>query len=185
MADSHQRRPSSSLSSPSSRSSLDSRPTPQRANSHNMRLSPSPSPGHAHRPSFTEQLRGMPPSPRQQRHLSLSQVQVQDLLNNPPTASQSDPKFAGRDWQHISVGELVNPEDVHFVEFETGIEDATNVGGMAMSEIETASADTDHSNSQTQAYLSFSSGRANPNNQLLAPSTTVIWRNICSLLLAN
>ncbi|KAG8529210.1 uncharacterized protein KY384_005845 [Bacidia gigantensis] len=92
-----------------------------------MRLSPSPSASHNHRPSFTEQLRGAPPSPRQQRHLSLSQSQVLDLLNNPPTAGQADPKFAGRDWQHIVVGELVATEDVHFVEFDTGIEEATNV----------------------------------------------------------
>lgn len=124
---------SSSLSSPSSSSNLElrPRPTPQRSNSHNMRLSPSPSPvnqghGHAHRPSFTEQLRH-PPSPRQQRHQSLSQSQFNDLINNPPTAGQGDPRFAGKDWQRITVGELVNPEDLLFVELDTGIEEATNV----------------------------------------------------------
>ena len=124
---------SSSLSSPSSSSNLElrPRPTPQRSNSHNMRLSPSPSPvnhghGHAHRPSFTEQLRH-PPSPRQQRHQSLSQSQFTDLINNPPTAGQGDPRFAGKDWQRITVGELVNPEDLLFVELDTGIEEATNV----------------------------------------------------------
>ena len=69
----------------------------------------------------------MPPSPRQQRHMSLSQAQIQDLLNNPPTAGQADPKFAGRDWQHITVGELVDPEDLRFVELDTGVEEATNV----------------------------------------------------------
>ena len=69
----------------------------------------------------------MPPSPRQNRHLSLSQVQIQDLLDNPPTKGHADPRFAGRDWQHISVGELVVPEDLRFVELDTGVEDATNV----------------------------------------------------------
>ena len=93
-----------------------------------MRLPHMPSPvhGHAHRQSFTEQMRGLPPSPRASRHLSLSQAQIQDLLNNPPTAGTADPAFAGRDWQHISVGELVH-KDVTFVELDTGVEAATNV----------------------------------------------------------
>lgn len=69
----------------------------------------------------------MPPSPRQNRHLSFPQAQVQDLLNNPPTSGHSDPKFVGRDWQHISVGELCDEEDLRFVELDTGVEDATNV----------------------------------------------------------
>ena len=69
----------------------------------------------------------MPPSPRQNRHPSLSQVQIQDLFDNPPTSGHADPRFAGRNWQHISVGELVVPEDLRFVELDTGIEDATNV----------------------------------------------------------
>jgi len=93
-----------------------------------MRLAQSPSPSHSHRQSFTEQMRGLPPSPRAHRHLSLSQAQIQDLVNNPPTAGSADPAFAGRDWQHISVGELVNPGDLHFVELDTGVEAATNVG---------------------------------------------------------
>ena len=71
-------------------------------------------------------MRGLPPSPRANRHLSLSQSQIQDLLNNPPTAGTADPAFTGRDWQHISVGELVN-QDVIFVELDTGVEAATNV----------------------------------------------------------
>lgn len=69
----------------------------------------------------------MPPSPRQNRHLSLSQTQIQDLVNNPPTSGHSDPNFVGRDWQHISVGELCDEEDLRFVELDTGVEDATNV----------------------------------------------------------
>lgn len=70
----------------------------------------------------------MPPSPRAIRHLSFSQAQMQDLLNNPPTAGEADPAFAGRDWQHIGVGELVNSRDLLFVELDTSVEAATNVG---------------------------------------------------------
>ena len=57
----------------------------------------------------------------------MSEVQILNLLNNPPTAGSADPKFAGRDWQHIAVGELVQPEDLRWVEVDTGVEDATNV----------------------------------------------------------
>lgn len=53
---------------------------------------------------------------------------MQDLMNNPPTAGSADPAFAGRDWQHISVRELVNPKDLLFVELNTSVEAATNVG---------------------------------------------------------
>ena len=111
----------------SPRSSEESiRSTPSRNPS--TRIGHTPSPSQSHRQSFTEQLRGMPPSPRQNRHLSFSQAQMQDLLNNPPTAGSADPAFAGRDWQTISVGELINPEDLRFVELDTGVEAATNVG---------------------------------------------------------
>ena len=52
---------------------------------------------------------------------------MQDLLNNPPTAGHADPRFEGRNWQHISVGELMNKDDLRFVELDTGVEEATNV----------------------------------------------------------
>ena len=84
---------------------------------------PSPSP---HRQSFSE-LRGIPPSPRASRQLSLSSAGIQELLNNPPRSGAADPKFVGRDWHDIVVGELVDLKDLHFVEVDTGIEDATNV----------------------------------------------------------
>ena len=86
------------------------------------------SPSQSHRQSFTDQLRGFPPSPRSTRHLSLSQLQIQELLNNPPKSSSADPAFAGRDWQHISIGELVHEKDLLFVEWDTSVEAATNVG---------------------------------------------------------
>jgi hypothetical protein len=49
------------------------------------------------------------------------------LIDNPPPPKNVDPAFIGRDWQQISIGELVSPEDLRFVEMDTGIEEATNV----------------------------------------------------------
>ncbi len=94
--------------------------------------SPSLRLGHAsnaaspHRQSFSESLRGLPPSPRSQRHPSLTQAAVQELLNNPPINAPADPAFVGRDWRTIQVGELVNAIDLQFVELDTGVEAATN-----------------------------------------------------------
>ena len=86
--------------------------------------------GHAssHRQSFAENLRGLPSSPRSQRHPSLTQAAIQDLLNHPPTAKQQNPRFAGRDWRDIAIGELVTGEDVKWVDMDTSVEDATKVG---------------------------------------------------------
>lgn len=70
----------------------------------------------------------MPSSPRGIRQLSMNEAQIRDLMNNPPTVGSADPKFAGRDWQHIAVGELVQPEDLRWVEVDTGVEEATNAG---------------------------------------------------------
>ncbi len=117
---------SSSSSLDRSLSIAEPRPIPSRSPS--GRRGHLPSPSQSHRQSFTDQLRGLPPSPRSARHLSLSQLQIQELLNNPPTAGSADPAFAGRDWQHISVGELVDPTDLLFVELDTSVEAATNVG---------------------------------------------------------
>ncbi len=38
-----------------------------------------------------------------------------------------DPRFAGRNWQDVKVKELVNPDDLRFVDIDTGIEAATNL----------------------------------------------------------
>lgn len=84
-----------------------------------------PSPAAQHRQSFNEHLRGLPPSPRSQRQPSLSQLTVQDLIDNPP--ARIDPAFAGRDWRTVNIAELVSPEDLRFVEIDTGVEAATNV----------------------------------------------------------
>jgi hypothetical protein len=56
----------------------------------------------------------------------LSQQALQDLLNNPPTKG-GDPKFAGRDWKGIRVGEIVDESLVRFVEYDTSVEEATDV----------------------------------------------------------
>ncbi|KAL9015921.1 MAG: hypothetical protein Q9185_006711 [Variospora sp. 1 TL-2023] len=96
-----------------------SRSSPARLN-HTSSLS-------SHRQSFTESLRGHPPSPRATRQPSFSQAQLQELLNNPPTAGTADPTFSGRDWQTIGVSELCDPADLRWVEFDSGVEDATNL----------------------------------------------------------
>ena len=92
-----------------------------------MRLNTLPTPSPTHRHSFSDQIRGVPPSPRSSRQFSLSSAAIQDLLNNPPKGGSADPAFLGRDWHGISVGELVDAKDVRFVGLDTGIEDATNV----------------------------------------------------------
>ncbi|KAI1412678.1 hypothetical protein F5Y13DRAFT_41390 [Hypoxylon sp. FL1857] len=80
---------------------------------------------HSHRSSFAENLRGLPPSPRNQRHPSFTQAAIQELLNHPPAPRQHNPRFAGRDWRDVAVGELVSKDDVSWVELDTSVEDAT------------------------------------------------------------
>lgn len=81
----------------------------------------------SHRSSFAENLRSHPPSPRSQRHPSFTQAAVQELLNHPPATKPGNPKFVGRDWRQIRVGELVSKDDVRFVESSIGVEEATKV----------------------------------------------------------
>ena len=66
-----------------------------------------------------------------ERNQSLTQVQIQELIDNPPTKGMGDgaeERFKGRAWQGITVGELCEEGDLRWVELETGVEDATNVG---------------------------------------------------------
>lgn len=86
-----------------------------------------PPANHQHRQSLSETLRGPPGSPRTRRQPSLSQSAIQSLIDNPPPPKNVDPAFIGRDWREISIGELVSPADLQFVELDTGIEEATNV----------------------------------------------------------
>lgn len=89
-------------------------------------LRTSSSPHMGHRQSFAENLRGVPQSPRAHRKPSLSQQALQDLLNNPPTKNGA-PEFVGREWRTIHVGEIVHPEQVRFVEYDTSVEEATKI----------------------------------------------------------
>lgn len=83
----------------------------------------------AHRQSFAENLRNVPPSPRH-RHPSLTQAAIQDLLNHPPSGNRHmNAKFVGREWRDISIGEMVSPDDVWWVEMDSSVEEATMVRG--------------------------------------------------------
>lgn len=109
----------------SPRSSTDTRSS---RNQNQLRVSHMPPANHQHRQSLSETLRGPPGSPRNRRQPSLTQSAIQSLIDNPPPPKNVDPAFIGRDWREISIGELVSPEDLQFVELDTGIEEATNVG---------------------------------------------------------
>ncbi|KAI8627490.1 hypothetical protein F5Y19DRAFT_167459 [Xylariaceae sp. FL1651] len=80
---------------------------------------------HSHRSSFAENLRGIPSSPRANRHPSFTQSAIQDLLNNPPAPRHHNPRFAGRDWRDVAIGELISKDDVRWVDMDTSVEDAT------------------------------------------------------------
>lgn len=81
--------------------------------------------GHVHRHSFAENQRHpAPPSPRTQRHPSLTQQAIQEFSNHP----RGNGQFAGRDWRDITLGELADPEDVRWAELDTSVQDATMVG---------------------------------------------------------
>jgi hypothetical protein len=90
-----------------------------------LKMAGSPDP-RSHRGSFAEQMRGTPSSPRATRQPSLTQQALQDLLNNPPTKG-GDAKFQGRDWKTVHLGEIVDSSLVRFAEYDTSVEDATNV----------------------------------------------------------
>src|SRR4051812_4556922 len=90
---------------------------PERSNSQ----SSSHRSGHipAHRTSFAEtHPPPPPPSPRPQRPPSFTQQAVQDLLNRPPTHAHQNPRFAGRDWRNVAVGELASLADVSWAELD-------------------------------------------------------------------
>ncbi|KAL7783092.1 hypothetical protein V8C37DRAFT_406720 [Trichoderma ceciliae] len=79
----------------------------------------------AHRQSFTDNFRNLPPSPRH-RHPSLTQAAIQDLLNHPPSTSRhQNSKFIGREWGDITIGELVSSDDIRWIEIECSVEEAT------------------------------------------------------------
>lgn len=102
-------------------------PPPHRTPSSSSLHKASMSSAHNHRSSFAENLRGLPSSPRSQRHPSFTQSAIQDLLNHPPASRQHNPRFAGRDWRDIAAGELISDDDVRWVNMDTSVEDASMV----------------------------------------------------------
>ncbi|KAI8953265.1 hypothetical protein F4801DRAFT_576719 [Xylaria longipes] len=100
-------------------------PPPQRTPSSSSLHKSSIASAHSHRSSFAENLRGLPSSPRSHRHPSFTQAALQDLLNHPPASRQHNPRFAGRDWFDIAIGELVSDDDVRWVDMNTSVEDAS------------------------------------------------------------
>ncbi|KAH6844835.1 hypothetical protein B0I37DRAFT_312262 [Chaetomium sp. MPI-CAGE-AT-0009] len=79
----------------------------------------------AHRQSFAENQRHPPPSPRNHRHPSLTQQALLELMNHPPTNRHPNPRYAGRDWRDITLGELAVPEDVRWADLGLSVQDAT------------------------------------------------------------
>ncbi|KAF4992091.1 hypothetical protein FGRMN_7442 [Fusarium graminum] len=121
---------STSLNSATSGSSSTNKPPTlsQRSPSVSISSGSGPSSLSAHRQSFAENLRNAPSSPRSQRHPSFTQAALQELLNHPPAGNKhANPKFAGRDWRDVAVGELVSPDDIKWVEFDSSVEEATKL----------------------------------------------------------
>lgn len=85
----------------------------------------------AHRQSFADNQRYPPPSPRTHRHPSFTQQAIQDLMNNPPTNRHANPRYAGRDWRDLPIGEFASPEEVRWVEYDTSVEEATMVSNLS------------------------------------------------------
>ncbi|KAL4881427.1 hypothetical protein BJY04DRAFT_188882 [Aspergillus karnatakaensis] len=159
----------SNLTSP--RTSIDSRPPS--IGGRTPRLSQVSS-NHQHRQSFSESLRAAPGSPRARRQPSLTQAAIQSLIDNPPAPQNANPAFAGRDWRDISIGELVSPDDLKFVEVDTGIEEATNIlidsGAPVLlirdtPEQKTAVGTFDYNDLNT--YLLLAAGLTRPDEELL------------------
>ncbi|XRM41776.1 cell separation during budding [Aspergillus tubingensis] len=160
----------SNVTSP--RSSTDSR-TPS-ASVRSLRLF-SHAPNHQHRQSISDTLRATPGSPRARRQPSLTQAAIQSLIDNPPAPNNANPAFVGRDWREISIGELVSPDDLKFVDIDTGIEEATNIlidtGAPVLLIRESPqhkSAVGTFDYADLNAYLLLAAGLTQPNEELLA-----------------
>ncbi|KAK5653519.1 hypothetical protein OQA88_8778 [Cercophora sp. LCS_1] len=127
-----------------------------------------------HRQSFVENQR-YPPSPRAQRHPSFTQQAIQDLILNPPSNRHANPKFAGRDWRDIALGELEIYE-AKWAELDTSVEETTmkliknNPGNVVLIR-ETSSSKTAISTfdpSDLNAYLLVVVGLAKPDEEHIA-----------------
>jgi hypothetical protein len=135
----------------------------------------------SHRQSFAENLRNIPPSPRQ-RHQSLSQAAVQELMNNPPSANKHlDPKFANREWRDITIGELVSPSDVRWMEMDNTVEEATMLllksrpyVVLIRESAETSKAVSSFDFKDLNAYLLVVVGLAKPEEDQIEASNNVV-----------
>ncbi|KAK3313937.1 hypothetical protein B0H66DRAFT_367805 [Apodospora peruviana] len=125
-----------------------------------------------HRQSFVENQRYPPASPRGQRHPSFTQQAIQELMNHPPSNRHPNSRYAGRDWRDIAVGELALPDDVHWADLDTSVEDATmtlvknSTGTVLVRETpdsKTAASTFDHSD--LNAYLLVVVGLAKPDEE--------------------
>jgi hypothetical protein len=123
----HTARPKSSSSNAASHSPALASVLPARTNSQSGSAHRASSRGSAHRQGFAENLRNPPPSPRSQRHPSFTQQAIQDLVNHPPANRQPNPRWVGRDWRGITLGELAGQDDIRWVGMETSVEEATMV----------------------------------------------------------
>ena len=81
----------------------------------------------SHRQNFVENQRYPPPSPRDRRHPSFTQQALLEIMNHNPSNKHPNPRYAGRDWRDIGVGELAAPEDVRWADLDLSVQDATMV----------------------------------------------------------
>ncbi len=115
--------------SPSASTSSLGTPAAPPAMERNSSQSSTHKPSHiaAHRQSFAENQRYPPPSPRDRRHPSFTQAALLELMNHPTSNRHPNPRYAGRDWRDIGVGELAAPEDVRWAELDLSVQEATMV----------------------------------------------------------
>ncbi|SMR60440.1 unnamed protein product [Zymoseptoria tritici ST99CH_1E4] len=88
-----------------------------------------PSPSVSKRSSFAENPNvRYPASPRLTRNNSVSGSTLTELLMHPSSKSNgADERFKGRDWRRIELQEIIDPNEVRFVELSTSIEDTTKL----------------------------------------------------------
>ncbi|EPE35900.1 CBS-domain-containing protein [Glarea lozoyensis ATCC 20868] len=155
--------------------------TPAEVPARNNTASPKTLQTISHRSSFADNLRH---SPRSQRHPSFTQAGVQELINHPPATRTGDPKFAGRDWRNIRVGELVVKEEVRWAELDTDVQTATtlliksgppNVILLREKPTDTVACGT-FDYSDLNAYLLVVVGLANPDQSQLADFDSIAKR---------
>ena len=129
----------------------------------------------AHRQSFADNQRYPPPSPRSQRHPSFTQQAIQDLMNNPPTNRHPNPRYVGRDWRDLAIGEFASPEEVRWVEYDTSVEEATMVSNppfLSLSRVLISFSRNYRHFSKTTRTMLFSFARTRPPTQSFLPLTT-------------